>query len=368
MNQLYLLSNFKHAPGLIFLPLYGGISIFLMIVLFKNRTDSSVKKLLVSLFSLLGVLLFQSPDLPSLAVKLSIFTTPFVVIMLQRIDIIRNDTRTFLCFIVILWGVVFVTEFSRYSGWVDSRFYFLLLVIFMIIINVCLMLYFCIICNMKYDSIVSGVTKKRFHNILAIIAISIISANLVILVLSGGNRLYTFLPAFAVLFAIHAAMAYSECKNIFIKGNYGLNTGRAACEYTGRLEDSNVSDEVCILFRLVNLFEQEKLYLNPEITVSGVAARIYTNRTYLSRALNQRTSRNFNQFVNYYRIKEICEIFISSPDIKIQQLYEQCGFNTLSSFSSAFRINTGYTPAEWGREVRRKQAKNENVSVKDYIM
>lgn len=368
MNQPYLLSDVIHLPGLIFIPLYGSIIFFLLVMLFKNRADLSLQKLFISVASLGCVLLWRGGDLVTLVLKFCIFTTPFIFMMFQKIGVVREGIKPFFLYMSCLWGTVLFVELFYYLGWLDLHFYSLVFTVFLVLLNIALVLYFFFTCSLRYASVVPEISRKVFNEILGIIVILVISAHIVILAVSGGNNLYTFLPAFTALFSLHAVLVYIECYGILAGKNKERAVKRSERDYQGTLEDSNISDEASILFRLINLFEEEKLYLNPEITVSDVASKIYTNRTYLSRALNQRTSKNFNQFVNYYRIREICELFIGNPDLKIQHLYEQCGFNSLSSFSSAFRLNTGYTPAEWAREVRRKQGNNEKVSVKEYIM
>lgn len=133
------------------------------------------------------------------------------------------------------------------------------------------------------------------------------------------------------------------------------------------LEDSADEDAV-IMRRLIHYFEKDKPFLNPYLKIGEVALQIYTNKTYLSRALNRKMAKNFNQFVNYFRIREACRMFMECPGFRAQELCDKCGFNSISSFSTAFRINTGYSPAEWCKEVKSKLNNDESVLLDEYFI
>lgn len=140
------------------------------------------------------------------------------------------------------------------------------------------------------------------------------------------------------------------------------------------LEDEGNSFNECIMedariiYSIMVLFEKEKLYLNPEIKLMDIARRIGTNKTYLSRALNTRLSKNFCQFVNHYRIREACLMFLKDPGLDIRPLAEQCGFSSQSNFSIVFKYNTGFTPGDWSRMIKAKLINNEKVDVDDYLL
>ena len=123
-----------------------------------------------------------------------------------------------------------------------------------------------------------------------------------------------------------------------------------------------------IIYSLMSLFAREKLYRNVDIKIGNVALMIGTNKTYLSRALNTRLSKNFCQFVNYYRVREACELFIQNPNIEMSELAEQCGFSSGSNFSIVFKFNTGFTPGDWCRMIKMKLESNEPVCVDDYLL
>lgn len=118
---------------------------------------------------------------------------------------------------------------------------------------------------------------------------------------------------------------------------------------------SKIDDQYKDIYeRVVDYFEDEKPYLNGELTINDVVKVVYTNKLYISRAISQFTGRNFCQFVNYYRVMYSMELFRSSPELKIHELATLSGFNSIVSFNMAFRLFMGEIPSEWCRREKGK--------------
>ena len=98
---------------------------------------------------------------------------------------------------------------------------------------------------------------------------------------------------------------------------------------------------------LVHLFDEKEIYTNGNLTIADVAALLGTNRTYVSNVINNEFGFSFYQFVNKYRIQKATILFIQHPDMQIQEVASLSGFNSLSSFISAFKFNEGITPKQW---------------------
>jgi len=118
--------------------------------------------------------------------------------------------------------------------------------------------------------------------------------------------------------------------------------------------------------RLVELMEKEKLYYNPDIRLGDVAQRLFTNKSFLSKAIKETTNRNFCQLVHYFRIKEVMRLFSKDPSQNILDLAFKVGFNSPSTFNIAFGRIAGYTPAEWSRDFRLKVQNGEKGLSKNY--
>lgn len=108
--------------------------------------------------------------------------------------------------------------------------------------------------------------------------------------------------------------------------------------------------------RLCDLMERERLYLNPNIRVNDVAERLLTNKSYLAQTIRVKFNKNFCQLVHYYRVKEAMRLYAKNPEENIAELSRKVGFNSMTTFTSAFSRNTGFTPADWCRQFKRKNS------------
>lgn len=102
--------------------------------------------------------------------------------------------------------------------------------------------------------------------------------------------------------------------------------------------------------RVADYFQEEKPFLNGDLTINDIVAVVFTNKLYISRAISQYTGRNFCQFVNYHRVMYSVECFRKNPDLKVAELWPMCGFNTIVSYNMAFRLFMGENPSDWCRK------------------
>ena len=85
--------------------------------------------------------------------------------------------------------------------------------------------------------------------------------------------------------------------------------------------------------------EKDQIYLNPRLTITDVANAIGTNRTYLSHYFNSTMQTNFYDYINNYRIENTSKTLLLTvnPMLTIDEIAEQSGFNSVSTFRRAFR-------------------------------
>ncbi len=107
---------------------------------------------------------------------------------------------------------------------------------------------------------------------------------------------------------------------------------------------------------LIQLIEN-KVYLEPELTIKKLAEKCNTNRTYLSIVINEKYNSNFNTFINTLRIEEAKRILSNNHNgnIPLKELYQMLGFNSYSTFNEAFKKCIGVTPAFYLKTVKELQ-------------
>lgn len=102
-----------------------------------------------------------------------------------------------------------------------------------------------------------------------------------------------------------------------------------------------------LLNDISSLMEKEKLYLKADLTVSDIADKLGVYGKYISQVINEKFDKNFYNFVNEYRINEARRMLISPEwkHLSIEGIGNSAGFNSKSSFNTAFKKFTGLTPS-----------------------
>lgn len=122
------------------------------------------------------------------------------------------------------------------------------------------------------------------------------------------------------------------------------------------LNTDSRSDMQCreLYERIQNYFETSRPYLDGNLTINDLVKVVYSNKVYISKAICRYTGRNFRQYVNYHRIMFSLDAFRASPELKVAELAEMSGFNTVVTYTMAFRLFMNETPSEWCRKERAK--------------
>ena len=111
-----------------------------------------------------------------------------------------------------------------------------------------------------------------------------------------------------------------------------------------------------ILFNeIVSIMENRKPWLQDDFGVDDLARMAKTNRMYLSKAVNFHSGRNFNQLVNYYRVRYAKELIRKDPTLKMNEVARMSGFHTVVSFNMAFKLNERMTPTEYAQSLKKLQ-------------
>lgn len=107
--------------------------------------------------------------------------------------------------------------------------------------------------------------------------------------------------------------------------------------------------------KLLELMEREKPYLNPKLKLSDLATKMSVNTGILSLIINQGTGKNFNDFVNEYRVTEFKTRLASGDhqNFTLLAIALDSGFNSKSSFNAIFKKITGSTPNQFKNQLSR---------------
>jgi len=120
----------------------------------------------------------------------------------------------------------------------------------------------------------------------------------------------------------------------------------AKTEKQKRLSDSQVK---ILSQKLENLMEKEKVYLDNELSLPALAEKMQITSHELSYLINEVYGVNFFLYANRYRVEEAKSLLLSENFEKLNMLgiAFQAGFNSKTSFNTAFKKQAGQTPSEF---------------------
>ena len=180
--------------------------------------------------------------------------------------------------------------------------------------------------------------------LLFLVVVWLIHASLVASRFAGPVDEEAFFNLEAVLFSVAVyALVYLELR-------YGL---------IGRLHQPGGRDRVDpddpMLKRLRHAMEDERLFLDPSLTLQSLARTLKLSPQHVSKLINAGVGSSFNDYVNRLRIEEACRILAGpdGPSRKIGALAYDCGFGSPSVFYAAFRKFTGKRPSEYQKSLAR---------------
>lgn len=106
--------------------------------------------------------------------------------------------------------------------------------------------------------------------------------------------------------------------------------------------------------KLSHFMESEKPYLDPNLSINDLSDKLDLNVRTLSQVINKTMGLRFFDYVNKYRIRDAKLLLEDLPDPKmtILEIMYQVGFNSKSSFNTAFKKFTGITPSEIKRRTK----------------
>jgi tetratricopeptide (TPR) repeat protein len=112
-----------------------------------------------------------------------------------------------------------------------------------------------------------------------------------------------------------------------------------------------LSDEAIARYtlRLNKYVQEEKPYLDPGLSLRALAERIGMHPNQLSWLLNESIGKNFNDFVNHYRV-EAFKQFVKDPNnahLTLSGLAYESGFNSKTVFNACFKQQNGLTPKQY---------------------
>ncbi|MCG8577069.1 MAG: helix-turn-helix domain-containing protein [Flavobacteriales bacterium] len=152
----------------------------------------------------------------------------------------------------------------------------------------------------------------------------------------NGNFLYTLILAIAVYIIAYQGIFSRDLLTPDFVQKYGkTNTPK------------ETFSQLKIDFN--RLFEEEKIFTQSDLKVGTVADLLKIPAHQLSRFINTEFNQTFTELLNQYRIEEFKQLVTKQrhKNLSIMGLAYEVGYNSKSTFNTAFKKQTGLTPSAY---------------------
>ena len=119
-----------------------------------------------------------------------------------------------------------------------------------------------------------------------------------------------------------------------------------------RPREEDTSDEGNPLSRnlieqITALIQEQELFRRKNLRITDLAAELATNKTYVSALLNNLSGETFTSLITRLRVEYAQRLMREHPDMHLDDIAEESGFSSRTTFFRSFKALTGMTPQEW---------------------
>jgi AraC-like DNA-binding protein len=121
-----------------------------------------------------------------------------------------------------------------------------------------------------------------------------------------------------------------------------------------KYEKSSLSEQEksAIHQKILNEMEENRYYAGNLASLSDLAHTIRESSHHVSQVINEVIGKGFFELLAWYRVEEAKRIIREDREAKltVEDIAEQVGYNSKSSFNTVFKKQTGQTPSEFRRD------------------
>lgn len=107
-----------------------------------------------------------------------------------------------------------------------------------------------------------------------------------------------------------------------------------------------------LIQQLTLLMQEQRIYLQNELSLADLAAYLGVSLNQVSELLNVHAGLSFYDYVNGYRLKYACDL-LADPKchLRVLDIAFEAGYNNKNSFYRAFKDNLGVTPNQYRAKI-----------------
>ncbi len=111
-----------------------------------------------------------------------------------------------------------------------------------------------------------------------------------------------------------------------------------------------------VIAQLDSLMDRERIYRDSTLCLKQLSSKLGITSSQLSELLNSHYKTSFNNYVNFHRVEEVKKALRESPDISILQTAFDNGFNSKTTFNTAFKKFSGLSPSQYRGKKHKKRS------------
>jgi AraC-like DNA-binding protein len=150
-------------------------------------------------------------------------------------------------------------------------------------------------------------------------------------------------------------MIYATSYQVMNRSDFFKNLSSFFSFPISKYQKSSLSDEdkEMILSKIRKEMEVNKYFTNNLASLSGLSKQLNESSHHVSQVINEKLNKNFFDLLATYRVEHAKKLIREDKEVKltVEELAEQVGYNSKSSFNIAFKKYTSKTPSEYRKSV-----------------
>ena len=146
-------------------------------------------------------------------------------------------------------------------------------------------------------------------------------------------------------------MIYATSYQVLNRSDFFNSQGSFMYFPIPKYQKSSLSEEnkELILIKIKMEMEKNSYFANNLASLSGLSKQINESSHHVSQVINEKLNKNFFELLAFYRVEQAKKLIRKDKDAKItiEELAELVGYNSKSSFNTAFKKYTSKTPSEF---------------------
>jgi AraC-like DNA-binding protein len=168
----------------------------------------------------------------------------------------------------------------------------------------------------------------------------------------GSFYNYVVMLAFFSLLLFINILTFKSLKLPLLPEGITINEGSVLSAEKVKYKRSSITPDKSEKFflELTNLMKAKKPFKAYIISLAQLSEMLDLTPSEVSQIINENSRMNFNDFINKYRVEEAKKLFLDHKDWLIKEIMYESGFQSTSTFNSAFKKFTGMSPTKFRKQ------------------